>query len=117
MNGHLWRVCYVSPDSEKLVDRTASKRVATTDPTTFCIYLSNELSGDFLKTVLIHELGHATMISYKLLPIIHNFVRLEYWIEAEEWICNFIADYGDEVFGIANRILTPSFQELPRHSA
>ncbi len=117
MNGHSWKVCYVSPDSEKLVDRTANKRVATTDPNTFCIYLADTLSGDFLKTVLIHELGHVTMISYGLLPAIHNFVRLEHWIEAEEWICNFIADYGDEVFDIANHILFPSFQESPRHSA
>lgn len=117
MNGHSWRVCYVSPESEKLVDRTANKRVATTDPTTFCIYLADTLSGDFLKTVLIHELGHATMISYNLLPSIHSFIQPEYWIDAEEWICNFIADYGDEVFEIANHILSPSFQELPRHSA
>lgn len=25
-------------------------------------------------------------------------VRPEYWIEAEEWVCNFIADYGMMIF-------------------
>lgn len=25
-------------------------------------------------------------------------VRPEYWIEAEEWVCNFIADYGMTIF-------------------
>lgn len=25
----------------------------------------------------------------------------EYWIEAEEWVCNFIADYGMRMFNIA----------------
>lgn len=25
----------------------------------------------------------------------------QYWIEAEEWICNFIADYGLQIFETA----------------
>lgn len=25
-------------------------------------------------------------------------VKPEYWIEAEEWICNYIADYGTKIF-------------------
>lgn len=105
MNGYLWRIRYVDPYSEYLIDRTGNLRVATTDFNTRCLYLSNELSGDFLRTVLIHELGHVTMISYDLLPIIHGFVKPSRWIEAEEWVCNFIADYGDEVIFIANNIL------------
>lgn len=105
MNGYLWRIYYVDPHDERLVDRTHNLRVATTDFNTCCLYLSNELSGDFLRTVFIHELGHVTMFSYNLLPAIHIFVTPEKWIEAEEWVCNFIADYGDEVLFIANDIL------------
>ena len=27
------------------------------------------------------------------------------WIEAEEWVCNFIADYGRQIFQIASTVL------------
>ena len=101
----LWHVVFVPPDSDLLVDRTGVKTVATTDPMTRCIYLSDSLEGDFLNRVLIHELGHCVMISYNLLPVIHKMVKPEYWIDMEEWICNFIADYGVAVFKAAYQIL------------
>lgn len=105
MNGYLWRVKHVSPTSSTLIDRTGEKRLATTDPRTRCIYLSTELYGDFLNRVLLHELGHAIMFSYNLLGRLHSFVLPEYWIDAEEWVCNFIADYGYQIFQIASDIL------------
>lgn len=96
---------FVDPSSDWLVDRTGNLTVATTDPHTRYIYLSTDLSGDFLNRVLIHELGHCVMISYDLLDDIHRMVYPEYWIEAEEWVCNFIADYGLKIFSEAYRIL------------
>lgn len=105
LNEYLWQVKFVSPFSEKLRDRTGHITVATTDPNTFCVYLSSNLSGDFLNRVLIHELGHCTMVSFGLLDDIHRMVRPEFWIEAEEWICNFIADYGKHIFEIVYDIL------------
>lgn len=105
MNGVLWRVIFVSSTSSYLVDRTGSLRVATTDPNTRTVYLSNLLSGEFLVTVLLHELGHVVMISYDLLDEIHNAVQPEKWLEAEEWICNFIADYGRKIFAVAYKVL------------
>lgn len=41
------------------------------------------------------------MFSYGLLEDIHAVVDQEDWLEAEEWVCNFIADYGREIFAIA----------------
>lgn len=105
MNGYLWLVKFVDPYSPELVDRTGSLRVATTDPKSKTIYLSDELHGGFLKRVLIHELGHCTMFSFGLLRQLHRMVRPEYWIEAEEWVCNFLADYGLRVFETAYEIL------------
>ena len=32
-------------------------------------------------------------------------VHPRYWLEAEEWVCNFIADYGMKIFSIAYNIL------------
>lgn len=106
INGYLWIVSFVSNTSPYLIDRTGRLAVATTDPSLKCIFLSDELYGSFLRTVLLHELGHVTMFSYGLLPVIHDFVKPSKWIEAEEWVCNFIADYGDEVFKIASDILS-----------
>lgn len=105
MNGDLWHVKFVSPYSDKLVDRTKTLRVATTDPNEYCVYLARNLTGDFLNRVLIHELGHVTMISYDLIRDIHRMVYPEYWIEAEEWVCNIIADYGLKIFRAAYEVL------------
>lgn len=105
INGYLWKVAFVDPDDPMLVDRTGTRTVATTDPTTNFVYLSNDLVGDFLIRVLIHEIGHCALFSFDLLGDIHRMVKPEYWIEAEEWICNFIADYGMDVFRSVSTVL------------
>ena len=98
MNGYLWRIVYVSSYDPILVDRTGNLTVATTDPKDLCIYISDEISGSFLFRVLVHELGHCAIYSFNLLNDIHRMVHPKYWVEAEEWICNFIADYGMKIF-------------------
>lgn len=69
------------------------------------IFMSRSLSGALLIKVLIHELGHCALVSYGLLDDIHKVVKPEYWILAEEWVCNFIADYGAKIFSIAYSVL------------
>ena len=105
MNGYLWHIAFVNPSSAKLVDRTGTSTLATTDPTVMRIYISDELSGQELATVLVHELGHAALFCYGLLPDIHRAVKRQYWMEAEEWVCNFIADYGMRIFSIAYEVM------------
>lgn len=105
MNGYLWHVKFVDPESPMLVDRTNTQRVATTDPLARTVFLSTELEGPFLSRVLVHELGHCALFSYGLLQKIHQKVHPYYWVEAEEWVCNFIADYGKSIFLIADAIL------------
>lgn len=101
MNDRLWQIIFVSPDSSKLMDRTGAHTLAVTDPMTGHVYLSSVLYGEMLVKVLLHELGHCAMVSFNLIDDIHRMVRQEYWIEAEEWICNFLADYGKKIFEIA----------------
>lgn len=105
MNGYLWKVSFVNPIDQMLVDRTQTLRLATTDPKTMTIYLSNTLSSDMLSRVLIHELGHCAIYSFGLLQEIHKMVLPQHWIEAEEWVCNFIADYGYRIFSAASGVL------------
>lgn len=106
MNGDRWQVEFVHPLSPLLVDRTNRRTVATTDPKTRMVHLSWNLGGSFLSRVLVHELSHCAMISFGLLKAIHRMVKPEYWIDAEEWICNYIADYGGGIFFIADQILS-----------
>ena len=105
MNGYFWRVQTVPPDSPMLVDRTGTWTGATTDPDTQCVYLSDELEGSFLNRVLLHELGHVVMLSYGLILSIRANLPQDLWIPAEEWCCNLIADYGEEIFAKAHAIL------------
>lgn len=105
VNGDFWRVMMVDKRSGYLVDRTRKKRLATTDPNTMTVYLSSELHGSMLIRVLVHEIGHCFMWSYDLFDEIHRMVKPQYWIEAEEWICNFVADYGMSIYDRASKIL------------
>lgn len=105
LNGILWHVRYVDPKSKWLIDRTSTIRLATTDPTTKTIYLSSSLKGDLLVRVFLHELGHCVMFSFGLLNDIRRALPPSKWIDAEEWVCNFIADYGRMIFEIAYDIL------------
>lgn len=105
MNGDSWSVIRVSRNDPMLVDRTNTRTVGTTDPVTKTVYLSLDLSGDFLIRVLIHELGHCALISFGLIDDIHRMCYPDCWIEAEEWVCNFIADYGFKIFSSAYKTL------------
>lgn len=105
MNGDLWRVRFVHPDSSLLIDRTGRRTVATTDPVSMCVNLSSELEGAFLRRVLLHELGHCALISFGLLDDIRSFLPPDKWVAAEEWVCNIVADYGDEIYRAAYNVL------------
>lgn len=105
LNGLYWKVRFVRPNSGYLVDRTGNYRLATTDVRLHYIWLNEDLSGSLLVKVLLHELGHATMASYGLIDELHKLVKKDYWVDAEEWICNLIADYGALIFESAARTL------------
>lgn len=105
MNGDLWHIRWVYQNDPVLVDRTNKRTVATTDTDEMVVNLSNELFGDFLMVVLLHELGHCALHSYGLLEELHKMVYPEYWVDAEEFVCNIIADYGLKIFAAAFRVL------------
>lgn len=98
LNGYFWHIQTVPYDDPILIDRTGQRTVAVTDFQSLSVYVSSDLSGEFLYKVLIHELGHCAIFSFSLDKEIHRMVKQEYWIEAEEWICNFIWDYGLKIF-------------------
>ena len=95
INGTMWQVQYENPLSGELRRSDNVSVLGVTDRNTHTIYLSNALYGHMQRKVLIHEVCHAICMSYDVhLPI-----------EQEEILCDFVATYGDEVFGIVDMIL------------
>lgn len=105
INDDYWRVRYVYPDDDVLIDRTGERRIATTDPQAMTVYLSSDIPDEMKAEVLIHEMGHCVIYSFNLFEDIHKMVKRRYWIKAEEWICNFIADYGLIIFNAVEKVL------------
>ena len=109
MNGDLWRVQFVSPHDSVLIDRTDNRTLGVSDYSTHIISIANNLHGELLNRVFIHELGHCVMFSYSLLPELHRMVKKQYWVDAEEFVCNILADYSCFVIGTARDILGNRF--------
>lgn len=101
-NGIDWRIGHVEPDSPYLIDRSGIRRIATTDPVTHTVYLSNYIAKEDYETVLLHELSHAVMVSYGLLDDIARFSKPEMRMYAEEWICNYIATFSKVIIDEMN---------------
>lgn len=105
MNGYSWTVEFVDPGDPTLIDREGDVTLATTDPEDFTVRLSSDLTGEMLLRVLLHEIGHCALFSFGLLEDIHRMTKPRYWAEMEEWVCNFIADYGLFIFSAAYSVL------------
>lgn len=103
--GGWWRVRRVGRGSPRLIDRTGLRCLATTDPGEMAVWLDESLSGDMLDRVLVHEIGHCVIWSYDLIGELRRMVRPSHWVEAEEWVCNFVADYGLMIFESARSVL------------
>lgn len=68
-------------------------------------YYEDKTQYVFKNRVLIHEIGHCVLFSFHLIDDIYRMVKPEYRTETEEWIYNFIADYGMKIFESAYLIL------------
>lgn len=99
LNGDVWRPVPVDRDDPRLIDRTGTSRLATTDPSTMCAYLSNGLRGLGLEVVLTHEVGYCATHSYGLLDSLHAI------IPEDTWVCNYLANRGREIIHAANTAL------------
>lgn len=82
INNDPWHVEYVKSYSPELVDRFGRLTVATTDPMSLTVYISEGLSDEYKTEILLHELGHCFIFSYHLTDDIHRFLYQEYLEEA-----------------------------------
>lgn len=92
INGIEWDIQFCKPNSDDLRRSDGSLTVGVTDFSTKCVYLSDALRGAFLRKVFIHELSHCAVMSYGYTMN----------LEQEEFLCDFIASYGDEIFNIVD---------------
>lgn len=95
INGIQWRIVFVPAFSEYLQRADKSYTIGMTDANTNTVYICNKLHGDKLRHVICHETTHAICFSYDIyMPI-----------ELEEKLCNFVADYGEEIIYLVEDII------------
>ena len=75
INNRMWHIEFVNAASEKLHRSDGSLTVGVTDGNDDCVYLSDLLSGAFLKKVLCHELCHCFMM-FRFRLNRKNFLRI-----------------------------------------
>ena len=87
INGIKWDVVFCRANSDDLRRSDGSMTVGVTDFNTRTVYLSEFLTGSFLRKVVAHELVHCFMFSHNIhIPI-----------EQEEFMADWVATYGEEL--------------------
>lgn len=94
VNGIVWKIKFIRPNSRKLQRSDKSYTVGSTDARTRTVFLSQNLHGRMLEKVLCHEICHCICFSYGLLMS----------LETEEIVADWIATYGRETFYILDTI-------------
>ena len=93
---HVWGVIRVSPGDPLLVDRTGTRRVATTDPANRVIRISEEVMPPLYDRVLLHEAAHATMVEHGVTDLLSQ-LPTAWRIATEELLAWFLETHGLEV--------------------
>jgi hypothetical protein len=92
INGELWKVIFVDARDPALLKPNGSFAIGACDDYSKTIYLSKNLSGDYLKKVLCHEITHAIMFSFDIkMPL-----------QQEELFAELTAAFGEEIIKITN---------------
>lgn len=87
INGITWEIEFVEPYSEELLRSDKSRTVGVTDFNKRTVFLSNLLSGRFLRRVVAHELCHCYCFS--------NNCYMD--IEEEEWLADWVSLYAEDL--------------------
>lgn len=105
VNGRLWRVVSSHPDDPRLIDRTGVRRIATADPSTSTIHVSDEVRPPLLDRVMVHEVAHAVTMSYGLLDSLHEIIPPDSRVAVEEWAVGLVEEFGMEALALASESL------------
>lgn len=105
INSDLWRVVRVPAGDPRLIDRTGSERMATTDPRGMTIYLLDTLRPPLLDRVMLHEVAHAVTVSWGLLPRVRRNALRGDVTGVEEWAAQLIENHAMEAVQAASEAL------------
>lgn len=105
VNGELWGVARVPAGDPRLVDRTGTKRLATTDPSARTVYLLDTLEPPMLDRVLLHEIAHAVTVSWNTLPRLRSDVLNRDLTGVEEWAAQLVENHSIEALEAARTAL------------
>lgn len=95
INGITWEIYRVPAFSKYLQRSDGSYTIGMTDGNTNTIYICDKLNGSKLRHVVCHEVVHSFCFSYDI----------SFPIEFEERLCNFVADYGEEIIWLVDDLL------------
>lgn len=96
INGQTWRVVRVPAGDPRLVDRTGTARLATTDPSDRAVYVNKRLVPPLLDKVMLHEVAHAVTVSWGLLPRLRSDALRGDLTGVEEWSAQLIENHAIE---------------------
>lgn len=95
INGRRWNIEFVPVTSAALMRSDGSQSLAVTDANTYTVYISNRVSGAFLRRVMAHELCHCFCFSYDIhMPL-----------EQEEYMADWISLYGTDLIYLLDDIV------------
>lgn len=96
VNGQTWRVVRVPAGDPRLVDRTGTARLATTDPSDRAVYVNMRLVPPLLDKVMLHEVAHAITVSWGLLPRLRSDALRGDLTGVEEWSAQLVENHAIE---------------------
>lgn len=105
INGDVWRVVRVPADDPRLIDRTSTSRLATTDPRSRTISISESVQPPLLDKVLLHEISHAITVSYGLLELLRDAIPRQAWVPSEEWAAQLVENHAIEALRLSRSVL------------
>lgn len=104
-NGQVWRVVRVPVGDPRLVDRTGTMRLATTDPGAHEVRIRQDLMPPLLDKVMLHEAAHAVSWSHGNLARLSEIVARGDVVAVEELIANTVENYSIEALEAARTSL------------
>jgi len=105
IDGDVWRVVRVPAGDPRLIDRTGTERLATTDQRTRTIRISDDVVPPLLDRVLLHEISHAITVSYGLLEPLRDAIPRQAWVPSEEWAVQLLENHAIEALRLSRMVL------------
>lgn len=105
IGGRTWRVVRVPPGDPLLVDRTGRHTIATTDPVSRTIRISESVIPPMLDMVYLHEAAHAMMEEAGVTDLLSAMHDPQQAVAVEELLAWFLEAHAIEVIDAVSRSL------------